>query len=49
MGTFHYKECVHIIDLKKGLDRATYRFKIQVFEDMGAILVGPNLVFIGGI
>ena len=39
----------YITDLKKRLDRATYRFKIQVFEDIGTILVGPNLVLIGGI
>ena len=30
-------------DLKKGLDRATYCFRTQVFEVIGAILVGPNL------
>ena len=36
-------------DLKKRLDRATYCFRIQVFEAIGAILVGPNLLLIGEI
>ena len=37
-----------ITDLKKRLDRDTYCFRTQVFEAIGAISVGPNLLFIGG-
>ena len=36
-------------DLKRRLDRATYCFRTQVFEAIAAILVGPNLLLIGGI
>ena len=37
-----------ITDLKKRLDRDTYCLRTQVFEAIGAILVGLNLLFIGG-
>ena len=37
-------------DLQKRLDRATYYcFTTQVFEAIGAVLVGRNLLVIGGI
>jgi len=36
-------------DLKKRLDRATYCFRTQLFETTSTILVGPNLLLIGGI
>ena len=39
---------VSITDLKGRLDRATYCFRTQVFEAIGAILVEPNLLLIGG-
>ena len=37
-----------ITDLKKRLDRDTYCFRTQVLEAIGAISVGPSLLFIGG-
>ena len=36
-------------DCKKRLDEATYCFRTQVFEAIGAKLVGSNLLLIGGI
>ena len=45
---FHL-DCAGSTDLKRRLDRATYCFRTQIFETIGAILVGPNLLLIGGI
>ena len=42
-------EAIEITDLKRRLDRATYCFRAQVFEAIGAILVGPSLLLLGGI
>ena len=44
-----FRERVLNTDLKTRLDRATYCFRAQVFEAIGATLVGPNLLLMGGI
>ena len=44
-----FRERVLNTDLKTRLDRASYCFRAQVFEAIGATLVGPNLLLMGGI